>query len=505
MPDGIRVDEKGNLYVAAKGVAIYHPEGKLLTTIPTAGDARQLRFRRRGFPDALHHGADFGLPRAAGSERGRCSIKTRHHGWQPPLSAASDPRRRRDHPRSRPRAAGGARQGAAKGYWSLPGGVLETGETLEEGVRREVLEETGLEIELLAVVEIFERIMRDAAGAPEYHYVLIDYMCRVTGGTLSAADDVSRAEWVPRRRLPQYRITEGTLPVIEKAFREPMQESTPALKSWNSSRLRELSAATSRARAAAELRAIAPHTDRAAPGRRPGRSRRGDPIPALRRASRRPAAARRGHPARFRRHPRSGRKRCTSCASKAPVSNRRRSSISSTCSIARRTCKSILNAVVGALPAPGRARPGHRRIPRAAARLAGKILPDGTVADHASVALARLRRDIEKQKKSIQDSLERFLRAHQEEGVLQEEFVTIRNERFVVPVIAGQRRRIDGVIHGASSSGHTLFVEPLETIDLNNELVRLTEEEDAGSAPHPARAHRAAARLFRFDPRRPSP
>lgn len=109
--------------------------------------------------------------------------------------------------------------------------------------------------------------------------------------------------------------------------------------------------------------------------------------------------------------------------------------------------------------------------------LDGKILPDGSVADHASVALARLRRDIEKQKKAIQSSLERFLRAHQEEGVLQEEFVTIRNERFVVPVISGQRRRIEGVIHGASSSGHTLFVEPLETIDLNNELVRLTEEE----------------------------
>jgi DNA mismatch repair protein MutS2 len=109
--------------------------------------------------------------------------------------------------------------------------------------------------------------------------------------------------------------------------------------------------------------------------------------------------------------------------------------------------------------------------------LDGKILPDGSVADHASVALNRLRRDMERQKKSIQDSLDRFLRTHREEGVLQEEFVTIRNERFVVPVIAGQRRKIDGVIHGASSSGHTLFVEPLETIDLNNELVRLTEEE----------------------------
>ena len=109
--------------------------------------------------------------------------------------------------------------------------------------------------------------------------------------------------------------------------------------------------------------------------------------------------------------------------------------------------------------------------------LDGKILPDGTVSDHASVALARLRRDIERQKKAIQESLERFLKSHREEGVLQEEFVTIRNERFVVPVIAGQRRKLDGVIHGASSSGHTLFVEPLETIDLNNELVRLSEEE----------------------------
>jgi DNA mismatch repair protein MutS2 len=109
--------------------------------------------------------------------------------------------------------------------------------------------------------------------------------------------------------------------------------------------------------------------------------------------------------------------------------------------------------------------------------LDGKILPDGSVADNASVALARLRRDIERQKKSIQDSLERFLKAHRDDGLLQEEFVTIRNERFVVPLIAGQRRKLDGVIHGTSSSGHTLFVEPLETIDLNNELVRLSEEE----------------------------
>jgi DNA mismatch repair protein MutS2 len=107
----------------------------------------------------------------------------------------------------------------------------------------------------------------------------------------------------------------------------------------------------------------------------------------------------------------------------------------------------------------------------------GKILPDGTVADDASVALQRLRRDIERQQKQIQTSLERFLRTHRDDGTLQEEFITLRNDRFVVPVVAGQQRKVYGVIHGASSSGHTLFVEPLETIDLNNELVRLREEE----------------------------
>jgi ADP-ribose pyrophosphatase YjhB (NUDIX family) len=105
-----------------------------------------------------------------------------------------------------------------KGYWSLPGGAVEAGESLVEAVRREILEETGLEIEPLSVIEIFERITRDAAGLAEYHYVLIDYLCRVTGGALKAGDDVSSVRWVERSCLGQYRITPGTLPVIEKAF-----------------------------------------------------------------------------------------------------------------------------------------------------------------------------------------------------------------------------------------------------------------------------------------------
>jgi ADP-ribose pyrophosphatase YjhB (NUDIX family) len=106
------------------------------------------------------------------------------------------------------------------GWWSLPGGALETGEALADAVRREVREETGLDIRPLGVLEIFERIMRDRSGAPEYHYVLIDYMCRVMGGTLAAGDDVCAVEWVRRRDLPKLQITEGTLAVIEKAFRK---------------------------------------------------------------------------------------------------------------------------------------------------------------------------------------------------------------------------------------------------------------------------------------------
>ncbi len=107
----------------------------------------------------------------------------------------------------------------------------------------------------------------------------------------------------------------------------------------------------------------------------------------------------------------------------------------------------------------------------------GKIQGDGAVLDSASPHLNRLRREIEKQKRAIQESLERFLRANRNDGVLQEEYITLRNDRFVVPVIAGQRRKLPGVIHGASSTGQTLFLEPMETIDLNNELVRLQEEE----------------------------
>jgi DNA mismatch repair protein MutS2 len=108
-----------------------------------------------------------------------------------------------------------------------------------------------------------------------------------------------------------------------------------------------------------------------------------------------------------------------------------------------------------------------------------KILPNGTLDDKASPELARIRREIEKQKRTIHESLRGHLRRLAEGGSVQDELITIRGERFVIPVKVEQKRRVHGVVHGASSSGQTVFVEPLETIEQNNELVRLIDEEMA--------------------------
>ena len=106
-----------------------------------------------------------------------------------------------------------------------------------------------------------------------------------------------------------------------------------------------------------------------------------------------------------------------------------------------------------------------------------KIQPDGTLEDRASPELARIRREIERQKRAIQESLRGYLRRLAEGGAVQDELITIRGERFVIPIKIEQKRRVQGVVHGASSSGQTVFVEPLETIEQNNELVRLLDEE----------------------------
>jgi DNA mismatch repair protein MutS2 len=108
-----------------------------------------------------------------------------------------------------------------------------------------------------------------------------------------------------------------------------------------------------------------------------------------------------------------------------------------------------------------------------------KIQPDGTLADDASPELNRIRREQERQQRQIEESLRAALRKLSSDGATQEDLITIRGDRFVIPVRSELKRRVSGVVHGASSSGQTVYVEPLETIEQNNELVRLIEEEQA--------------------------
>ena len=117
-----------------------------------------------------------------------------------------------------------------------------------------------------------------------------------------------------------------------------------------------------------------------------------------------------------------------------------------------------------------------RELNSLAARVANKILPSGELDDRASPELARIRHDIMRLRASITRSLENLMR--RSEAAVQDELVTIRNDRFVIPIKADHRGHIKGVAHGFSSSGATAFVEPLETIDSNNELQGLREEEE---------------------------
>ena len=111
--------------------------------------------------------------------------------------------------------------------------------------------------------------------------------------------------------------------------------------------------------------------------------------------------------------------------------------------------------------------------------LRGKIEPDGSLADDASPELRRIRRAMESQHRAIEASLRRAARALREDGSTQEDIITVRGERFVIPIKSEFKRKVPGVIHGSSSSGQTVFVEPLETIEQNNELVRLLDEEQS--------------------------
>src|SRR5215469_8069372 len=105
-----------------------------------------------------------------------------------------------------------------QGQWSIPGGVLEVGEPVREAAVREAREETGLIVEAGELLGVFDRVLRDAQKRVQYHYVLIDFLCRPVGGEFLAASDATEVSWFTREELPGLNLAEDTQQVIEKGF-----------------------------------------------------------------------------------------------------------------------------------------------------------------------------------------------------------------------------------------------------------------------------------------------
>jgi mutator protein MutT len=125
----------------------------------------------------------------------------------------------------------------AYGEWSLPGGAVELGETLEKAVVREVGEEIGLEIEVLELVAILDRIFLDRDGQVQFHYVLLDFLCRKTGGKLLASSDAISCAQIPFSALYRYKLTKETREVINRAYQRLDGDSPPIYKTQIISRI----------------------------------------------------------------------------------------------------------------------------------------------------------------------------------------------------------------------------------------------------------------------------
>lgn len=111
------------------------------------------------------------------------------------------------------------------GEWSLPGGVVELGETLRAAAEREAREETGLMVKASEVLEVLDRIVPDEDGAPQYHYVLIDFLCTVKSGRLRAGSDAGDVRWVRGNELGKFKLEKPALEVIRKAFEKSTTEA----------------------------------------------------------------------------------------------------------------------------------------------------------------------------------------------------------------------------------------------------------------------------------------
>ena len=124
-----------------------------------------------------------------------------------------------------------------KGEWSIPGGLLEIGETLEQGVARELAEETGLEVRVVELIEVFERIFPappnadgtpGEAARPQYHFVILDYLCEILGGTLSAGSDALEFTWSREEELARFDLTVAAMRVLRRAFTRTRERAAAA-------------------------------------------------------------------------------------------------------------------------------------------------------------------------------------------------------------------------------------------------------------------------------------
>ncbi|HEX8814723.1 MAG TPA: NUDIX hydrolase [Terriglobales bacterium] len=113
------------------------------------------------------------------------------------------------------------------GEWSIPGGVLEVGETLREAAVREAREETGLTVKPLELLGVFDRVLRDPAGKVQYHYVLIDFLCRRIEGTAIAGTDAAEVRWFKPEELSSLRLAADTAEVIKLGFEKARPNTTP--------------------------------------------------------------------------------------------------------------------------------------------------------------------------------------------------------------------------------------------------------------------------------------
>ena len=131
------------------------------------------------------------------------------------------------------------RRGSAplQGEWSIPGGLLEVGETLEQGVVRELAEETGLAVQVIELIEVFERIFPAPPGAdgtlgdpsrPQYHFVILDYLCEIRGGTLGAGSDALEFAWAREEELPKFQVTLAVTRVLKRAFERDRERRAAA-------------------------------------------------------------------------------------------------------------------------------------------------------------------------------------------------------------------------------------------------------------------------------------